>query len=209
MEPALLLHPFLRMFTNAVLRIRAPRSVGGFCAKGNTFAVSVGVARIRSLEESGIQLERSKIGQLLNKLPRPEPRFPRLAHCEAKSSADIQPGPRSNTFGRVLASMKTSRSRKSCSNSAEGRRLGRARGATCQISKILVCVQAGMNVAGKTGTSDDENDVWFVGFTNDVTAAVWVGYDNADGKRRTLGCVYRKLRFCNIYDAARRGQVVI
>jgi len=42
-------------------------------------------------------------------------------------------------------------------------------------------------VAGKTGTSDDENDVWFVGFTNDVTAAVWVGYDNADGKRRTLG----------------------
>jgi membrane carboxypeptidase/penicillin-binding protein len=42
-------------------------------------------------------------------------------------------------------------------------------------------------VAGKTGTSDDENDAWFVGFTNDVTIAVWVGYDNADGKRRTLG----------------------
>jgi membrane carboxypeptidase/penicillin-binding protein len=43
------------------------------------------------------------------------------------------------------------------------------------------------NVAGKTGTSDDENDAWFVGFTNDVTVAVWLGYDNADGKRRTLG----------------------
>jgi penicillin-binding protein 1A len=42
-------------------------------------------------------------------------------------------------------------------------------------------------VAGKTGTSDQENDAWFVGFTNDVTVAVWVGYDNADGKRRTLG----------------------
>ena len=42
-------------------------------------------------------------------------------------------------------------------------------------------------VAGKTGTSDDENDAWFVGFANDVTVAVWVGYDNADGKRRTLG----------------------
>jgi membrane carboxypeptidase/penicillin-binding protein len=42
-------------------------------------------------------------------------------------------------------------------------------------------------VAGKTGTSDNENDAWFVGFTNDVTVAVWVGYDNADGKRRTLG----------------------
>jgi membrane carboxypeptidase/penicillin-binding protein len=42
-------------------------------------------------------------------------------------------------------------------------------------------------VGGKTGTSDDENDAWFVGFTNDVTVAVWVGYDNDGGKRRTLG----------------------
>jgi 1A family penicillin-binding protein len=41
--------------------------------------------------------------------------------------------------------------------------------------------------AGKTGTTDSENDAWFVGFTNDVTIAVWVGYDNAEGKRRTLG----------------------
>jgi 1A family penicillin-binding protein len=42
-------------------------------------------------------------------------------------------------------------------------------------------------VAGKTGTSDEENDAWFVGFTNETTVAVWVGYDNARGKRRTLG----------------------
>ena len=42
-------------------------------------------------------------------------------------------------------------------------------------------------VGGKTGTSDDENDAWFIGFTNEVTVGVWVGYDNADGKRRTLG----------------------
>jgi membrane carboxypeptidase/penicillin-binding protein len=43
------------------------------------------------------------------------------------------------------------------------------------------------HVGGKTGTSDDGNDAWFVGFTNEVTVAVWVGYDNGDGKRRTLG----------------------
>jgi len=42
-------------------------------------------------------------------------------------------------------------------------------------------------VAGKTGTTENENDAWFVGFTNEVTVAVWVGYDNADGQRRTLG----------------------
>jgi membrane carboxypeptidase/penicillin-binding protein len=41
-------------------------------------------------------------------------------------------------------------------------------------------------VGGKTGTTDNENDAWFVGFTGDVTVAVWVGYDNSRGKR-TLG----------------------
>ena len=38
-----------------------------------------------------------------------------------------------------------------------------------------------------TGTTNDYRDAWFVGFTNDVTVAVWLGYDNSDGKRRTLG----------------------
>jgi penicillin-binding protein 1A len=42
-------------------------------------------------------------------------------------------------------------------------------------------------MAGKTGTTEDAVDGWFVGFTNDVTVAVWVGYDNADHKRRSLG----------------------
>src|SRR6516164_745703 len=42
-------------------------------------------------------------------------------------------------------------------------------------------------VAGKTGTTEDAVDGWFVGFTNDITIAVWVGYDNGDGKRRSLG----------------------
>ena len=41
-------------------------------------------------------------------------------------------------------------------------------------------------IGGKTGTSDDFNDAWFAGFSNDVTVVVWVGYDNARGKR-TLG----------------------
>jgi 1A family penicillin-binding protein len=41
--------------------------------------------------------------------------------------------------------------------------------------------------AGKTGTTEDENDTWFVGFTNEITVAVWVGYDNAGDQHRTLG----------------------
>ncbi len=42
-------------------------------------------------------------------------------------------------------------------------------------------------IGGKTGTSENENDAWFAGFSNEVTVVVWVGYDNADGTRRTLG----------------------
>jgi 1A family penicillin-binding protein len=32
-------------------------------------------------------------------------------------------------------------------------------------------------VAGKTGTTDDNTDVWFVGVTSDLVAGVWLGFD--------------------------------
>ena len=34
----------------------------------------------------------------------------------------------------------------------------------------------GWQVAGKTGTTENYGDAWFVGFTPDIVAAVWVGY---------------------------------
>ncbi len=36
--------------------------------------------------------------------------------------------------------------------------------------------------AGKTGTTDDYTDAWFVGFTPEITCAVWVGFD----EKRTI-----------------------
>lgn len=36
----------------------------------------------------------------------------------------------------------------------------------------------GRPAAGKTGTTNDYKDAWFVGFTPDIVAAVWIGYDN-------------------------------
>lgn len=40
-----------------------------------------------------------------------------------------------------------------------------------------------VGLAGKTGTTNDYKDAWFVGFTNDVITAAWVGYD----KPRSMG----------------------
>ena len=35
-----------------------------------------------------------------------------------------------------------------------------------------------MNLAGKTGTTNDNTDAWFVGFTSDLVIGVYVGMDN-------------------------------
>jgi penicillin-binding protein 1A len=32
---------------------------------------------------------------------------------------------------------------------------------------------------GKTGTTNDAKDAWFAGYSSDLVAAVWVGYDDA------------------------------
>ena len=47
----------------------------------------------------------------------------------------------------------------------------------------------GKPVAGKTGTSNDERDAWFIGYTPDLVVGVYVGYDNPKpmGKGRTGG----------------------
>lgn len=42
----------------------------------------------------------------------------------------------------------------------------------------------GVPLAGKTGTSNDFTDAWFIGYTPDVVTGVWVGYDD---QSKTLG----------------------
>jgi penicillin-binding protein 1A len=42
--------------------------------------------------------------------------------------------------------------------------------------------------AGKTGTTQDYTDAWFIGFTPQITSGVWVGYDDKQislGKKET------------------------
>lgn len=41
--------------------------------------------------------------------------------------------------------------------------------------------------AGKTGTTSDYKDAWFVGFTPDLSTAVWIGNDNGDSLDEITG----------------------
>jgi penicillin-binding protein 1A len=43
--------------------------------------------------------------------------------------------------------------------------------------------EVGKPIAGKTGTTNDEKDAWFIGFSPDVVVGIYVGYD----KPRNLG----------------------
>ena len=58
---------------------------------------------------------------------------------------------------------------------------------TDQLGKRMKLV--GKPVAGKTGTSNDERDAWFIGYTPDLVVGTYIGYDNPQpmGRGRTGG----------------------
>jgi penicillin-binding protein 1A len=51
--------------------------------------------------------------------------------------------------------------------------------------------EVGKPVAGKTGTTNEEKDAWFIGFTPDVVVGVYIGYDKPKplGRGQTGGVV--------------------
>ena len=50
----------------------------------------------------------------------------------------------------------------------------------------------GKPVAGKTGTSNEERDAWFIGYTPDLTVGVYIGYRQSEahgqGPHRRRAC---------------------
>jgi penicillin-binding protein 1A len=52
-----------------------------------------------------------------------------------------------------------------------------------QRGTATVVKQVGKPIAGKTGTTNDEKDAWFIGFSPDIVVGVYIGYD----KPRHLG----------------------
>ena len=45
----------------------------------------------------------------------------------------------------------------------------------------------GRPAAGKTGTTDEHKDAWFVGFTPDISTSVWIGFDSDGTLQGTTG----------------------
>jgi penicillin-binding protein 1A len=75
-------------------------------------------------------------------------------------------------------------------------------------------------VAGKTGTTNDEKDIWFVGSTPGITAAVWIGNDDstplprsmplADGSSETVTSSRQPIYAWNEFvDGALLGQPMV
>jgi penicillin-binding protein 1A len=64
--------------------------------------------------------------------------------------------------------------------------------------------------AGKTGTTQDHRDAWFVGFTPDLVAGVWVGFDDhAPLGPRETGAVAALPTWLSFMQAALGGRPVV
>jgi penicillin-binding protein 1A len=68
----------------------------------------------------------------------------------------------------------------------------------------------GKPVAGKTGTSNEERDAWFIGFTPDLVVGTYVGFDNPKpmGHKRTGGELAAPI-VADFMEMALRGKVAV
>ena len=73
-------------------------------------------------------------------------------------------------------------------------------GVAYEVSRILQAnvqggtgtgAQIGVPVAGKTGTTDDFSNAWFVGYTPEYSTAVWVGYPDQNARACTASTASR------------------
>lgn len=62
-----------------------------------------------------------------------------------------------------------------------------------------------MPVAGKTGTTSNDYDIWFEGFTPYYTAGIWAGYDN---NRKQSSTSYHKIIWRTIMEQINSGKEV-
>jgi penicillin-binding protein 1A len=64
---------------------------------------------------------------------------------------------------------------------------------------------AGHQAAGKTGTTQDFHDAWFIGFTKDYVAAVWIGNDDATPMKGVTGGTLPATIWHSVMTTAEKG----
>ncbi|MCL2538347.1 MAG: PBP1A family penicillin-binding protein [Alphaproteobacteria bacterium] len=64
----------------------------------------------------------------------------------------------------------------------------------------------GQTIAGKTGTTNEVKDVWFVGFSKDLVAGVWMGYDTPKPMGGGAGSYMAARVFGDFMTAALAGE---
>ncbi len=63
-------------------------------------------------------------------------------------------------------------------------------------------LDSGRAAGGKTGTSQDFRDAWFIGYTGNLTTAVWFGNDNNSPTRKATGGTLPATVWKEVMDAA-------
>ena len=66
----------------------------------------------------------------------------------------------------------------------------------------------GWPVAGKTGTSQDFRDAWFIGYTGTLTAGVWFGNDDNKPTKHATGGSLPAIAWQRFMSAALAGEAV-
>jgi len=63
----------------------------------------------------------------------------------------------------------------------------------------------GFDIAGKTGTSQDYRDAWFIGYTSELIAGVWVGNDDNSPTNKVTGGLIPAMIWHDVMEPAHRG----
>ena len=64
----------------------------------------------------------------------------------------------------------------------------------------------GRPAAGKTGTSQDFRDAWFIGYTADLITGIWMGNDNGKPMKRVTGGGAPARLWSKVMSLAHAGQ---
>ena len=123
------------------------------------------------------------------RLPGRDPRRPRarrLAARDGQRLRDDRVGRHAQRAGRDHEGALPRRHGRRPSSASPGARASSTEGVTAKATDILEqnvksgtgtkAQQIGCPAAGKTGTTDNHTDAWFVGYTPNLATAVWVGF---------------------------------